>query len=330
MSVRVALHHATRYTYDRPIRLGTASDPPAAGAALPHADRSRTSSTVRPAEPLPQLAAGPAGELARARARSRSRPTISTSPSISSRTLAVINPFDFFLEASAERYPFAYDPALALELAPYLAAEPSARRSRRIWRGSTARERRDHAVHLRRSTRELQRDIGYLIRMEPGVQTPDETLEKRAGSCRDSAWLLVQLLRRLGLAARFASGYLIQLKPDVTAARRTVGRDARFHRSARLVRSLLARRGLGRTRSDVRPVCGRGTHPARVRGRTRPRRRRSRGTVDPCEVTFGFEMSVSACTSRRASPSRTRTRSGPRSTGSAIASTRRCNERDVR
>ena len=128
--------------------------------------------------------------------------------------LAVHNPFDFYLEPSADQFPFKYEAWLAAELAPYLklgqygkkfdAFARSARRSKM----STV----DFIVEL---NRKLNESIRYVIRMDPGVQTPEETLKKGSGSCRDSAWLLAQVFRSLGLASRFVSGYLIQLKPDV-------------------------------------------------------------------------------------------------------------------
>jgi uncharacterized protein (DUF2126 family) len=128
--------------------------------------------------------------------------------------LAVINPFDFFVEKEAESFPFAYEPGLKAQLAPYLEPLPAGPLLRELLAGlpKSAPLTVDFIVGL---NRDLQQRIQYLIRMEPGVQTPEETLEKASGSCRDSSWLLVQLLRHLGLAARFVSGYLIQLKPDV-------------------------------------------------------------------------------------------------------------------
>jgi uncharacterized protein (DUF2126 family) len=129
--------------------------------------------------------------------------------------MAVINPFDFFVEENAKDWPFRYDPELAAELTPYL--EPTAggplldAYMRRIGRGGSGTTV-DVICDL---NRQLSTEIKYLIRMEPGVQTPDETLECGSGSCRDTGWLLVQILRRLGVAARFVSGYLIQLRADV-------------------------------------------------------------------------------------------------------------------
>src|SRR5262249_43939411 len=125
-------------------------------------------------------------------------------------------PFDFFVEPYAENYPFEYAPALAKELIPFREVTPPGPRLEQ-WLArfrATIQPGEGIANLLVRANQQLQQDIRYLVRMEPGVQDPDDTLGLGSGSCRDSGWLLVQILRHLGLAARFASGYLIQLKAD--------------------------------------------------------------------------------------------------------------------
>ncbi|MEC5386390.1 transglutaminase family protein [Uliginosibacterium sp. H3] len=141
--------------------------------------------------------------------------------------LSVINPFDFFLEPSAEKFPFQYEPELKHDLMPYLAKLPATPRFAKCLSGInvTATPTVDFLVSI---IQQLQNNISYLIRMEPGVQTPEETLTKLSGSCRDSSWLLVQLLRHLGLAARFVSGYLIQLTPDVKSLDGPSGTEVDF------------------------------------------------------------------------------------------------------
>jgi uncharacterized protein (DUF2126 family)/transglutaminase-like putative cysteine protease len=128
--------------------------------------------------------------------------------------MAVHNPFDFFLESHAERFPFAYTAEEQRDLAPFLAKAPASPHFAQ-YLSSIPRVPAATADFLVDLNSRLAREVRYLIRLEPGVQTPEETLVNASGSCRDSAWLLVQLLRHLGLAARFASGYLIQLAADV-------------------------------------------------------------------------------------------------------------------
>ena len=128
--------------------------------------------------------------------------------------MVVINPFDFFVEPYAETLPFAYPPDLAQDLTPYLAVDDDGPRLQEAVAELKPEGKAtvDFIVGLNAG---IQRAVSYVVRMEPGVQTPDATLSLGSGSCRDSAWLLVQMLRSLGLAARFVSGYLIQLKHDI-------------------------------------------------------------------------------------------------------------------
>src|SRR5262249_39666076 len=121
---------------------------------------------------------------------------------------------DFFLEPYAEQWPFEYEETLGEELTPYRRTPPSSP-AFDAFVEAVPRERRPTNDFLVDLNRRLTSLIEYRVRLEPGLQTPEETLVKRSGSCRDSGWLLVQVLRRLGLAARFVSGYLIQLTADL-------------------------------------------------------------------------------------------------------------------
>jgi transglutaminase-like putative cysteine protease len=128
--------------------------------------------------------------------------------------LIVINPFDFFLEPEAETFPFDYAPGLKLDLAPYLTPQPAGEKLD-AFLAAIDRSPMQTIDFLVALNQRLSRTLRYLIRMEPNVQTCEQTLTLGSGSCRDSAWLMVNILRHLGLAARFVSGYLIQLAQDV-------------------------------------------------------------------------------------------------------------------
>ncbi|KVH45965.1 DUF2126 domain-containing protein [Burkholderia diffusa] len=217
MPIHVALHHTTRYRYDRPVNLGPQI------VRLRPAPHCRTpivaySMTVEPAQHFINWQQDPfSNYLARLVFPERTEHFEITIDLVAE--MSVYNPFDFFLEASAEQYPFNYDDALKTELAPYLACDPqtSAAPLFRAYLDGVDRTPAGTVNFLVALNQQLQHDIRYLVRMEPGVQTPEQTLELASGSCRDSAWLLVQLCRHLGIAARFVSGYLIQLTPDVKA-----------------------------------------------------------------------------------------------------------------
>lgn len=129
--------------------------------------------------------------------------------------MVIYNPFDFFLEPEAETLPFAYDPLVKRDLLPYLDFETPGPRLRAWLNGFKPPQNDPSIPFLMDLNGQLQRQIEYVVRMEPGVHTPEETLELGRGSCRDTGWLLVQILRNLGIASRFVSGYLIQLVADV-------------------------------------------------------------------------------------------------------------------
>ena len=212
MSIQVALNHVTRYRYDRPITLG------------PQIVRLRPAPHTRTPVLSYSLQISPAQHFINWQQDVHSNwlarlvfPEPTTEFSITVDLVAemsVINPFDFFLEPAATAFPFTYDVAVAKDLEPYLNKLPASPAFAAYLAGipRSAEKTIDFLVAL---NSQLQRDIGYVIRLEPGVQTPEETLSQGTGSCRDSAWLLCQLFRHCGIAARFVSGYLIQLTPDV-------------------------------------------------------------------------------------------------------------------
>ena len=225
MSILVALQHVTRYRYDRPVSLGPQI------IRLRPAPHCRTairaySLKVEPSEHFVNWQQDPNGNwLARF-----VFPERTTEFSITVDLLAdmsVINPFDFFVDPSASHFPFVYPAEFDEELAPYLSREAPGPLLAEYLK-SISREPQNIVDFLVALNQRLQREIRYLVRMDPGVQAPEETLKLKSGSCRDTAWLLVHILRHLGLAARFVSGYLIQLVPDLKALDGPAGSTADF------------------------------------------------------------------------------------------------------
>ena len=204
--------------------------------------------------------------------------------------MTVINPFDFFIEESAEKIPFVYEPQLRKELAPYFEVEePGPLLS--AWLQEVDRSATPTVDFLVSLNQKVWKTVNYSVRMEPGVQSCEETLERALGSCRDSGWLLVQILRHLGLAARFVSGYLIQLTADEKSLDGPSGPEADFtdlHAWAEVYIpgagwvGLDPTSGLFAGEGHIPLACT--PHPSSAAPVT--------GATDTCEVTFEFANSV--------------------------------------
>jgi transglutaminase-like putative cysteine protease len=204
--------------------------------------------------------------------------------------MSVQNPFDFFLAPYAESFPFKYESNERRELVPYLvkaAASPEITQ----YLAGVAQERVRTIDFIVALNRRVADDIKYLIRMEPGTQTPEETLAKRSGSCRDSAALLVQLFRHLGLAARFVSGYLIQLVPDVKALDGPVGAKEDFTDLHAWCEVYLPGAGWIGLDATSGLLAGEGHIPLACTPEPSAAAPIS-GAVDECETTFEHHMSV--------------------------------------
>jgi uncharacterized protein (DUF2126 family) len=288
MAIHVVLRHRTSYRYDRLVSLGAQT------VRLRPAPHCRTrilgySLEVEPGEHFINWQQDPQSNyLARLVFPKPTRELTIDVEVIAE--MAAMNPFDFFVEPYAEKWPFEYEPTLREELAPYRKAIPLTPLLE-AFIAAVPRAPRTTSDVLVELNHRLCEHIRYLVRLEPGLQTPEETLEKRSGSCRDSGWLLVQILRHLGFAARFASGYLIQLTADTKPLDGPAGPAADFcdlHAWCEVYVPGAGWIGLDPTSGLL---AGEGHLPLACTAEPSLAAPVS-GLVDACETTFTHEMSV--------------------------------------
>ena len=288
MSIYASLYHLTHYTYDRPVTLSPQI------VRLRPAPHSRTrvishSLKVSPGGHFVNHQQDPYGNwMARFVFPEPVREFKIEVDLVADMT--VYNPFDFFVEDSAEHWPFEYPSDLKDDLSIYRTPEAEGPRLAQFIGSIPFDETRtvDFLVGLNTL---VANEIDYTIRMEPGVQTPEETLDKKSGSCRDSSWLLVQVLRHLGFAARFVSGYLIQLKPDLKALDGPSGTDHDFTDLHAWVEVYIP--GAGWIGLD--PTSGLLTGESHIPLAATPHYRNAApisGTATYAETQFGFDMQV--------------------------------------
>ena len=288
MGIHVALNHKTSYTYDRPISLSSQI------VRLRPAPHCRTpilsySMTVTPKDHFLNWQQDPfsnyLGRLV--------FPEKTTEFEVEIDLVAemiIINPFDFFLEPSADNFPFSYDPELKVDLGPYLARNTAGPLLKEYLKtiNTEPKQTIDFLVEL---NQKLSEQVSYLIRLEPNVQSCEDTLSLGSGSCRDSAWLLVNILRHLGLAARFVSGYLIQLTTDVKSLDGPSGPEADFTDLHAWSEVYIP--GAGWVGMD--PTSGLFAGEGHIPLACSPEPQSAApitGALDECEVEFNHEMSV--------------------------------------
>ena len=289
MTIRVALHHETRYQYDRRVQMGPQL------IRLRPAPHSRTPVVsyalhIEPREHFINWQQDPFGNYQARVVMPDPLQTFNVRVDLVAE-LAVFNPFDFFLEEDAEQYPFNYDALTRKDLGPYLEMTAMGPRLASWLEDMGSPPRQPLVNFLVDLNQRLSNEIQYVIRMEPGVQTPDETLSLGKGSCRDSAWLLAQALRHFGIAARFVSGYLIQLKADQKSLDGPSGTDVDFTDLHAWTEAYLPGAGWVGMDPTSGLFAGEGHIPLAATPHPSTAAPIS-GLVEPSECEFGFDMSV--------------------------------------